>query len=77
MIGSPFAGDRMLFRAVLDGWRGAKPADLDTLAKTIATLAAFAAAHADDVESIEINPFVALPEGGATLDALIQLRSDK
>lgn len=69
--------DGVKARAVLNGWRGAKPADLDTLAKSIATLAAFAAAHADDVESIEINPFVVLPEGGAALDALIQLRSDK
>jgi acyl-CoA synthetase (NDP forming) len=62
-------------RAVFHGWRGAPPADLDTLAKTICALGAFAAAHVQDVDSIEINPFIALPEGGAALDLLIQLRS--
>lgn len=66
--------DDIRARAVLDGWRGAPPADLEALAKTIAALAALAAANARDIESIEINPFVALPLGGAALDALVQLR---
>lgn len=66
--------DDIRARAVLDGWRGAPPADLEALAKTIAALAALAAANAQDIESIEINPFVALPQGGAALDALVQLR---
>jgi acyl-CoA synthetase (NDP forming) len=66
--------DAVRARKVLDGWRGAPAADLDTLAHTVATLAALAAAHPEDIESIEINPFVALPSGGAALDVLVQLR---
>lgn len=66
--------DAVKARAVFDGWRGAPPADLDTLARAIASLAALAAANADDIESIEINPFVALAHGGAALDVLVQLR---
>jgi hypothetical protein len=66
--------DAVRARKIFDGWRGAPPADLDTLAKAICALAALAAANADDIESIEINPFVALPNGGAALDLLLQLR---
>ena len=37
----------------------------------------FAAAHADKVESVDVNPFVVLPEGegGLALDALIVERT--
>jgi acyl-CoA synthetase (NDP forming) len=66
--------DAVRARKIFNGWRGAPPADLDTLAKVICALAALAAANADDIESIEINPFVALPNGGAALDLLLQLR---
>jgi hypothetical protein len=66
--------DAVRARPIFDGWRGAPAADLDTLASTICTLAALAAANQDDIDSIEINPFVALPKGGAALDLLLQLR---
>jgi hypothetical protein len=60
---------------VLDGWRGAAPADKEALVETICALAAFAAANDAELESIEVNPFRVLPKGGAALDILIQLRS--
>lgn len=63
-------------RAVLDGMRGAPPADLDALADALARLSVFAAANAERIESVDINPFVALPEGGAAADALIVPRAD-
>lgn len=66
--------DEVRARKVFDGWRGAPPADLETLARVIAALAALAAAHPAELESVEINPFVSLPSGGAALDALVQLR---
>ena len=66
--------DAVRARKLFDGWRGAPAADLDTLAKVICALAALAAANADDIDSIEINPFVALPRGGAALDLLLHLR---
>jgi acyl-CoA synthetase (NDP forming) len=66
--------DGVRARKIFDGWRGAPPADRDTLAKAICALAALAAANVGTIESIEINPFVALPRGGAALDLLLQLR---
>jgi acyl-CoA synthetase (NDP forming) len=64
-------------RALLEGARGAPPADIDALASALARLSEFAARHADAIESIDLNPFVVLPEGqGAiTLDALIVPRA--
>jgi hypothetical protein len=61
-------------RALLDGIRGAPPADIDALAEAISCLSRFAAANADTVASIDINPFLVLAQGqGAiALDALIE-----
>ena len=54
---------------LLAGARGKPAADLDALAAAIVTLSRFGAAH--DVASAEINPFIALPQGGYAVDALI------
>lgn len=69
--------DQLKARRLLDGWRGAPAADIEGLARVITHVAAFAAAHADDVESIEVNPFVALPKCGAALDALVQMKPSR
>ena len=61
--------------ALFDGWRGAAPVDRATLARAIVAVWRFAGAHRDTVESLEVNPFVALPSGGAALDMLLQLRA--
>ena len=45
--------------------------DVDALADALARLSVFAAANAGRIESIDINPFIALPEGGVAADALI------
>ena len=62
---------------VLEGARGRPRCDVDALAAAVAALSRFAAAHADTVESVDVNPFVVLPEGegGLALDALIIERS--
>ena len=62
---------------VLEGARSRARCDIDALAGAVATLSRFAAAHADIVESVDVNPFVVLPEGegGLALDALIVERS--
>lgn len=59
--------------ALLHGFRGRPPGDLDALADAALQLAAFAIAHAHDVASVEINPLLLLPrgEGVVVLDALI------
>ena len=61
---------------VLQGARGRPPADLEALAEALARLSVLAAAGAERIESIDVNPFLVLPEGqGAlALDALIVLR---
>jgi acyl-CoA synthetase (NDP forming) len=56
---------------LLAGARGKPPADLDALADVLVKMSQFGAAHADRVTSAEINPFIALPEGGVAVDALI------
>lgn len=56
---------------LLQGARGRPPMDLDTLARALVKLSAFATAHAERVRSVEINPFIALPAGGCAVDALI------
>jgi acetate---CoA ligase (ADP-forming) len=60
---------------LLDGWRGAEPPDRRALAEAVSAISIFAAANAGTVESLEVNPFVALPRGGVALDMLLQLRS--
>lgn len=59
--------------ALLDGARGAAPADKEALAKALSDLSLFAAANADTIASVDINPVVVLEAGKGVmaLDALI------
>ncbi|MCR9257116.1 MAG: acetate--CoA ligase family protein [Alphaproteobacteria bacterium] len=57
--------------AMLEGVRGTPAADKDALAQALSNLSVFAAAHADQLDSIDINPVRALPDGAVALDALI------
>lgn len=65
--------DEVKGRALLDGVRGAPPADIDALVQALVGLSRFAAAHAGEIETIDVNPFVVLPagQGARALDALI------
>lgn len=62
--------------AQLHGFRGAPPSDVEALAKAIVRLSRFALAASDSLESIDVNPFVVLPQGkgAAALDAVIVSR---
>jgi acyl-CoA synthetase (NDP forming) len=55
---------------LLLGARGRPPVDLGAIADALVALAGFALAH-PEAESIEINPFIALPRGGLAVDAVI------
>ena len=59
--------------AVLNGARGRPRADLQAAARVIAALSRFAAAHADKVAEIDVNPLLVKTEGegAVTLDALL------
>jgi acyl-CoA synthetase (NDP forming) len=56
--------------ALLAGARGKPAADLNALADAIVALSRFGAVH-QNVASAEINPFIALPDCGVAVDALI------
>jgi acetate---CoA ligase (ADP-forming) len=62
--------------ALLQGYRGAPPADRESVLAAMLALARLAHDLDDRIESIDINPFVALPagQGALALDALVVLR---
>jgi acetate---CoA ligase (ADP-forming) len=59
--------DRLRGRAVLDGVRGAAPADLDALTAVIARIGDLALALGDSLGSLEVNPLLV---DGARIEAL-------
>lgn len=69
--------DEIQGRAVLDGVRGAKASDIDTLASALSRLSFFAAENADKLESVDVNPFLVLPGGAVALDALVIAKTGK
>jgi acyl-CoA synthetase (NDP forming) len=63
--------DGLRARAMFDGLRGAPPSDIDALARALARLSEFAAKAGPTLESVDINPFVVLPQGAVALDAVV------
>jgi acyl-CoA synthetase (NDP forming) len=63
--------------SMLEGVRGAAPADVDALAGMLSALSRFAAANAAGIESIDLNPVRVLERGKGlvALDALIVPRA--
>jgi acetyltransferase len=61
---------------LLQGYRGGPPLDRDAVADALVALGRLADDLKDVIESVDINPFVALPQGqgGIALDALIVLQ---
>ena len=60
--------------AMLKGARGKTPADMRALGQAISRLSVFAAAHAHEIESVEMNPVRAREHDCIALDALIVRR---
>ena len=58
-------------RALLAGARGRPAADLDALADALVKLSRFAHDNSATIESVEINPLLARPDGVLALDALV------
>jgi acetate---CoA ligase (ADP-forming) len=56
---------------LLEGMRGAQPADVDALVDTIMNVQRLALELADDVQELDINPLVVRPRGAVALDALV------
>jgi acetate---CoA ligase (ADP-forming) len=61
---------------LMEGYRGSGPLDSEAVVAALVGLGNLAVDLADVLESIDINPFVALPrgQGGLALDALVVLR---
>jgi acyl-CoA synthetase (NDP forming) len=64
--------DRLAGAALLRGARGRAPVDRAAVARTVAAIAALAAAHPELAE-LEVNPLLATPGGCVALDARIVL----
>ena len=64
---------RLRAAPVLDGVRGAPPADIDALADAAVRLSRFAADHAERIAEIDLNPVLVHPRGRGVsiVDALI------
>src|SRR6185503_19018672 len=63
--------ERLKGYKLLQGYRGAPAADLDSVCDAIARISEFAADNADEIEEIDVNPLLARPDGAVALDALI------
>jgi acyl-CoA synthetase (NDP forming) len=60
--------------ALLQGYRGAAPADRAALVDVLVGLSRLAAAHGEHIEAVDLNPVVVLPSGARVVDALILSR---
>jgi acyl-CoA synthetase (NDP forming) len=63
-------------KKLLDGYRGGPKGDIVALERAIASVAAYLAANAADIDELDINPMMVLPEGEGVVavDALIRRR---
>jgi acyl-CoA synthetase (NDP forming) len=60
---------------LLRGFRGRPAADIDALSDVLQRLSKFAAANADRLETIDLNPVIALEKGVFALDAVLVART--
>lgn len=67
---------RLKCAAILSGFRGGEPADVDAAVAAVLNVARLAAAHFDRIEELDINPLAIRPRGcgAVALDALIRTR---
>ena len=62
---------------LLDGYRGAQPADKAAVIGAIRSIEAYVVDHADTLEEIEINPLLCTPNGAIAADALIRCKETR
>jgi acyl-CoA synthetase (NDP forming) len=60
--------------AMLDGYRGRKPGDVDALCDALVSLGRLARDLGDVIEAIDVNPLLVREQGVVALDALVVLR---
>jgi acyl-CoA synthetase (NDP forming) len=64
--------DRLDARPLLDGVRGAPPADVNALAKALSRLSLLARDLGDLIGALDVNPIVVGPHGCVSVDALVE-----
>jgi acyl-CoA synthetase (NDP forming) len=64
--------DRLEARALLDGVRGAPPADVNALARTLSRLSLLARDLGDLIGALDVNPVIVGPSGCVAVDALVE-----
>jgi acetate---CoA ligase (ADP-forming) len=62
--------DRLAVRPLLEGVRGAAPADLDAVADAVARLSTLAVDLGPALVALDVNPLIAGPDGCVAVDAL-------
>ena len=63
--------DRLRSRALLEGVRGAPPADVGSLATAITRMSVLAADLGDLIGALDVNPMIVSPHGCVAVDALV------
>lgn len=64
--------DRLRITTLLDGWRGAKPADRDALVDIVVRVGQLAAELGDHLAALDVNPVIVTPAGALAVDVLVQ-----
>jgi acetate---CoA ligase (ADP-forming) len=67
--------DRLNTRPLLDGVRGAPPADVDALSRALSRLSLLTMDLGDLIGAIDVNPIVVAPHGCVAIDALVEPRA--
>jgi acyl-CoA synthetase (NDP forming) len=60
---------------LLTGARGRPPLDVDALARAASALSCFAAANADAIDSVDVNPMIVTERGAVAVDGLVVARA--
>jgi acyl-CoA synthetase (NDP forming) len=63
--------DRLRVRPMLDGARGAPPADIDALARAVSRLSVLAADLGEQLDALDVNPMIVTSHGCVAVDALV------
>jgi acyl-CoA synthetase (NDP forming) len=63
--------DRLKVRPLLDGFRGAPPADIDSFVDVVVAVSRLAHERGDELAAVDLNPVIVTAEGAVAVDVLI------
>lgn len=69
--------DGLRIAPVLKGYRGQEGADIEAIVGAVLAVQDYVAAHAGQLEELEINPLICTPTGAVAVDALIRTGEDE